>query len=176
VNLKNARCNNKNILNGVFVVFLKSSKPMHRQRLHQATMISFSSFPTHHSVTSPSTSHATSHLETLTRHKAHSFTSHKPRHQPGHQQRHQPRHQPLRDTDTPQSTLLHKPPAPQSLNTFTAFYGNHKFTTMFAKAQQLYEIRSNVGTIYQTVRCHNTRNKVHSLRCKSLKSHTYQPE
>jgi hypothetical protein len=50
------------------------------------------------------TSHATSHSETLTRHKAHTFfTSHQ---------------------------LL--------LSTFTTFYGTHKFTTMFARAQHLY--------------------------------------
>jgi hypothetical protein len=52
---------------------------MHRQRLHQATIIPFASF-----------------LISSFRHQAF----------------HQPRHHPLRDTDTPQSTLLlHKPPA-----------------------------------------------------------------
>jgi len=125
---------------------------MHRQRLHQATMIPFSSFPNssfrHQAFHQPSheplrytdtlqntlllhkppatqrhwhatstlrlhkppatqrhwhaTKHtpsaqATSHSETLTRHKAHSFFT---------------SHQPLRHTVTPQSTLLlHKPPA-----------------------------------------------------------------
>jgi hypothetical protein len=77
----------------------------------------------------PSPTHQSFHqpLETLTRHNAHSFFT-----------SHQPRHQPLRATDTPPRTLLHKPPAPQLLNTFTTIYGAYKFTTIFARAQHLY--------------------------------------